>query len=433
MPNDATGANEAYRFRKGHKKPQELESELQAIKERAEANGTFMLAPNGAPTKLSERQWLQVRTKAFKKWFGDWEKRANLESLKQRINGRKQQQPVEYSDEFRRVQEGSRALSEREVSEYHSSKRDITGEAGFGVLQLGLRRQLHAQANSVLNARRLLVDKKGNRFNIIEDINGQLFHDVFEIVRNYLENGELVDLHDNYDNSVCYITEDGLSGFAVEESGNLISVFNLNPNISFLSSIKDYVTECGATHLDGYNSKNQPLAEIYEKTLGWQVASMMDYNMEYDHDNIAENHGSPQVAFMVNASEGIQERTFDKDSYDEAEAYQLEQRDALLDNVSKVVDENGEPMVVDDLFLKLSKNPIPKIMRVIKRAQSLADKARELEKKYGDAWGNDYGTLSEWFYGHPEQRDFASTISEYEEEGRHDILMAFRRICRDSA
>jgi len=42
------------------------------IKERTIADGTFMLAPNGKPTNLTERQWLQVRTKAFKDWFGDW-------------------------------------------------------------------------------------------------------------------------------------------------------------------------------------------------------------------------------------------------------------------------------------------------------------------------------------------------------------------------
>ena len=32
-----------------------------------------LLAPNGNPTNLTERQWLQVRTKEFKNWFGDWE------------------------------------------------------------------------------------------------------------------------------------------------------------------------------------------------------------------------------------------------------------------------------------------------------------------------------------------------------------------------
>ena len=52
---------------------EELSSELQEIKDKAIANGTFMKAPNGNPTKLTEKQWLQVRTKEFKEWFGDWE------------------------------------------------------------------------------------------------------------------------------------------------------------------------------------------------------------------------------------------------------------------------------------------------------------------------------------------------------------------------
>ena len=48
-------------------------NEMQTIKEQVIANGTFMKAPNGKPTNLTERQWLQVRTKTFKEWFGDWE------------------------------------------------------------------------------------------------------------------------------------------------------------------------------------------------------------------------------------------------------------------------------------------------------------------------------------------------------------------------
>ena len=40
---------------------------------RAKEDGSYMKAPNGEPTKLTDRQWVQVRGKAFKKWFGDWE------------------------------------------------------------------------------------------------------------------------------------------------------------------------------------------------------------------------------------------------------------------------------------------------------------------------------------------------------------------------
>lgn len=36
-----------------------------------------LLAPNGKPSNLTERQYAQVRTKAFKEWFGDWENNPN--------------------------------------------------------------------------------------------------------------------------------------------------------------------------------------------------------------------------------------------------------------------------------------------------------------------------------------------------------------------
>ena len=51
------------------------------IKARSIADGTFMKAPNGKDTNLTERQWLQVRTKAFKRWFGDWENAYKLELI----------------------------------------------------------------------------------------------------------------------------------------------------------------------------------------------------------------------------------------------------------------------------------------------------------------------------------------------------------------
>lgn len=48
-------------------------TELSEIESTAKANGTWMKAPNGKATNLNEKQWVLVRTKAFKDWFGDWE------------------------------------------------------------------------------------------------------------------------------------------------------------------------------------------------------------------------------------------------------------------------------------------------------------------------------------------------------------------------
>lgn len=67
-------------FRRGGENA--LSEEERGIVERAKAEGTYMKAPNGKPTRLTPKQWVQVRTKAFKKWFGDWEKAARIEKLR---------------------------------------------------------------------------------------------------------------------------------------------------------------------------------------------------------------------------------------------------------------------------------------------------------------------------------------------------------------
>lgn len=51
----------------------EENAEMADIVARAKADGTYLKAPNGKPSNLSPRQWAQVRTKAFKDWFGNWE------------------------------------------------------------------------------------------------------------------------------------------------------------------------------------------------------------------------------------------------------------------------------------------------------------------------------------------------------------------------
>ena len=57
--------------------------ERDGIEREAKANGTWLKAPNGQDTKLTPKQWVTVRTAAFKEWFGDWEKAARIEKLRQ--------------------------------------------------------------------------------------------------------------------------------------------------------------------------------------------------------------------------------------------------------------------------------------------------------------------------------------------------------------
>ena len=233
------------------------------------------------------------------------------------------------TDEFRRVQEGSRKFSEKGISDFNEGRRSLNDQDRERIGGI-LGRLLESNSNGSwhgVQSNLTHTNKDGSigSFNIGK-VDGNLFHDIFEVTKTYLYNGELVDLHDDYSDCNCYITSDGLCGFAIEPNGNLVSVFSLSPrtNKGFLYAIRDFIKQEGATHLDAYESKKQPLQEMYSKTLGFHTAATMDYNMEYDHDDIAKNHSNPQVVFMVD-HEVAEPKHFDKDSYDAAQQYQLQQ------------------------------------------------------------------------------------------------------------
>ena len=78
--NAATGLKEVIRISKRHRwsnvptKQNVLTDEEQEILNNAPRNSEGkLLAPNGKVSNLTEKQYAQVRTKAFKEWFGDWE------------------------------------------------------------------------------------------------------------------------------------------------------------------------------------------------------------------------------------------------------------------------------------------------------------------------------------------------------------------------
>ena len=73
--------------------------------------------------------------------------------------------------------------------------------------------------------------------------------------------------------------------------------------------------------LDCYVSVKQDLQDMYSRKFGFKTASLMDWNPAYDHDGIGANHGSPQVAFMVNTDKEVATKRFEKGEYDEAVVY----------------------------------------------------------------------------------------------------------------
>ena len=262
----------------------------------------------------------------------------------------------ERTNEFRRLQEESRNLSNKDIQSFHSGSQRID-DSFRRLLETTFKRQINTTRNSLWHGDRSLVNQKNNNsFTIVENVDGNLFHDIFEIVNKYLPNGDAVDVHEAFDYSKNqnFLSDDGLSGFSITPSGDLISVFSLSKNRGFLYAIRDYIKEKGAKTLDCFNSIKQPLAEIYAKTLGFKTASTMDFNYDVlaeEHgkeyaDYFVKTYGEAPVSFMVDASQNVETKYFNKDQYDEALQYQL----SFVKNNSKKYSKSN--------VLELSKNEV---------------------------------------------------------------------------
>ena len=123
--------------------------------------------------------------------------------------------------EFRRLQESCESLSDEEVRGFRTGQRELDEKERQSLGRI-LGRQIASVSNSNRDSQRFTVKhtKSGNEFNM-QSIDGNTFRDCFSIVRKFLFSGDAVDIHDSYDNCKCYLSSDGLSGFAIEPDGKL--------------------------------------------------------------------------------------------------------------------------------------------------------------------------------------------------------------------
>lgn len=303
----------------------------------------------------------------------------NSNNLRSKNSKLKENETEEYkaTDEFRRVQEAVRGSSKERQKVQSVFAGNLTPDQRQRLADV-LGRQLGSINSFIHGGSRTVINQKhGTSFNVHSEVSPKLFHDIFEVVRYYTKNAELVDLHDDYSEDKCFLTEDGTAGFAIEPDGNLVSVFNLGTSKGFLSAAKDIIREAGATHLDAYASSKQNLQLMYEKTIDFHTAATMDYNMEYDHDDIAKNHGNPQVVFMVD-HEVAEPKHFDKDSYDAAQQYQLSQ----IESTNIPASYEGYVTPSQDTIFVFGSNP---------EGRHGAGAARTAKEKFGAIYGQGEG------------------------------------------
>ncbi len=100
------------------------ESERSTIESQAKADGTWLKAPNGQPSKLTPAQWVTTRTAAFKNWFGDWQN-----------NPAQASKVVDENGEPMIMYHGTSAVSERGDS---FARFDAYGVAQYGLFGQGV-------------------------------------------------------------------------------------------------------------------------------------------------------------------------------------------------------------------------------------------------------------------------------------------------------
>ena len=236
--------------------------------------------------------------------------------------------------EFENLYKSCEELSDEQVRGFRTGQRELSEEE-FSSLGGILGRQIASVSNSnrVITSFTVKHAKSGNEFNM-QSVDGNTFRDCFSIVRKFLPNGDAVDIHDNYDDCKCYISSDGLSGFAIEEDGNLVSVFSLKNG--FLSACGQKMVELGAIKLDCYRSNKQNLPAIYEHCLGFKLLAeceysrdiMLQFNSKEYVDYFEQHYGNANVIMMGLAPNftGKPEMFKGETGYDDAMAH----RDKML-------------------------------------------------------------------------------------------------------
>ena len=285
--------------------------------------------------------------------------------VKEKSNGRGNQKGKgshpQRSNFSRRLQEEGLRLP-AEVSElFHSGSRKLD-EGIRGRLADVLRGELRTRNRRLRYGHEVFVNPKtGKNVNFYANVDGKTFAECFSTCHQYLLNGDCVDVHkeEEYEKTKNYLSEDGLQGISVTEEGDLISVFSLSKEPGFLRTVAPLVKKEVRT-LDCFESSVQSLAKMYNKVFGFQTASTLDYNKDFQAadrgkeyaDYFEKHYDSPPVHFMVNPDTldrskqpncynqdgSVKSVHFGKDDWNGAYYY----RKALTDGIEKVSAEIAE-------------------------------------------------------------------------------------------
>lgn len=266
-----------------------------------------LLAPNGKPSNLTERQYVHVRTKAFKEWFGDWEKLA--ESKQTEINFKEALENFETSNN--KIDRKSIALSN--LNPNQKSDEQVLLDAGYiKIGNLFVSPNFNKEILSIIPTQLLsIMEKSGIR--ILSFGQGDYSAASGGVKINGHSVGEIRFTNDNNAERIAHniLHEIGhylYSHYLNENDKNTASVYN-NPISFYVQNLIDNTRTSGAS--------------IGEENFVEGFATYF-HNKIFGNRSLATNI----EGHLVNLYRNL---------YNEF---------GIDNNVSKVVDENGEPLVV---------------------------------------------------------------------------------------
>ena len=166
------------------------------------------------------------------------------------------------------------------------------------------------------------------------EVSGEVFRKAFIENRKFLYKGDYTapSNENDYSDSTNYLSEDGLAGFSITDTGWLVSLFSNYRKSGFAEAIKDYVKKKAykLVCIVADTEEGNELVELYKKLYGFRkyVTTINDleimrryYGDEFIH-HFVTYHGIPFHIFMIGPNAVGEESEIRRfDDYFEAEAY----------------------------------------------------------------------------------------------------------------
>lgn len=263
-----------------------------------------LLAPNGKPSNLTEKQYVQVRTKAFKDWFGDWEKEY---TPSRQYDLSTWERTGEYVNVFKKDFLGNTYSTSEEILSHPVERKETTKEDPFGFNSIGVSKAI----------------KVGTLVNRSNPLNG-ICQYTAQRIQAFLKDRYGIEVHTNIINAKSPVT------------GKIITHHVAALTIDGKPYIYDMPqTEFISTNGNTFNVGNK---EYKEAVITKEYSPRL---IEITEESLLKNYGDSND-IQISVIKDTAKLSGNIKSSDIEASY----IHAYSSDVSKVVDENGEPLVV---------------------------------------------------------------------------------------